>query len=333
MVVDLRWRCNPSTVSASPSCPRRRDRVCALALLEQARAGLLATVVARSDKPARMMRLRAVRMMDGITARIVHQRVRIDSAGMTLGLVRCGAHRGRFRSQRIHGGQLGPARSTSVLTPKSCSTIDSRTGYCFHVDGARARRPNQVGLGFRPAKSRGGRIDVDGALVDRHGRPSARGHRVSLPRCRPARRSHFVPAVASAFREMPNGVVVIDHWSIRIVGRQTMTSDPFLPLCSAAHVDGPAGPLRTAPFYGVEVRGELARATWPDGHSWVGTARHASPPARSTREGNRGARHRGSPRRYGLPGRRRIPVGHVELPDLVPGPYAVSIVDPELADA
>src|SRR5262249_35800139 len=56
----------PVQVVAGPTnCPRRRDRQIALGLLEQARAGLLATVVARSDKPARMTRLRITRTMDG----------------------------------------------------------------------------------------------------------------------------------------------------------------------------------------------------------------------------------------------------------------------------
>src|SRR5688500_14228711 len=75
----------PVQVSAGPACPRRADRATAMAVLEQARAGLLATVVARSDKPARMTRLRATRFMDGFSERILHQRVRLDSSGTPFG--------------------------------------------------------------------------------------------------------------------------------------------------------------------------------------------------------------------------------------------------------
>src|SRR5687768_8972555 len=70
-------------VVAGAKCPRRSDRTAALALLEQARAGLLATVVARSDKPARMTRLSIERWLDTENDRIMRQRVKIDSAPST----------------------------------------------------------------------------------------------------------------------------------------------------------------------------------------------------------------------------------------------------------
>ncbi|HET7374148.1 MAG TPA: carboxypeptidase-like regulatory domain-containing protein, partial [Gemmatimonadaceae bacterium] len=72
----------PVHVVAGANCPRRSDRDAAFALWEQARDGLLATVVAREANPASLIRLRYERVRDGpsLEDRIVRQQVRLDSA-------------------------------------------------------------------------------------------------------------------------------------------------------------------------------------------------------------------------------------------------------------
>ena len=60
-------------------CPRRTDHAAALGLLEQARAGLLATIVARETNPPKLVRVTFERVMEGTTDRIASQRVRMDS--------------------------------------------------------------------------------------------------------------------------------------------------------------------------------------------------------------------------------------------------------------
>src|SRR5262249_4733137 len=50
-------------VTTDVRCSRRGDRLAALSLLDQARAGLLATVVAREARPAEMIRLRYSRTL------------------------------------------------------------------------------------------------------------------------------------------------------------------------------------------------------------------------------------------------------------------------------
>src|SRR6185436_3673568 len=105
------------------------------------------------------------------------------------------------------------------------------------------------GLGFRPADRRRGRVDVDGALwVDTIARAlvDIDYQYVGIDE----RMKPFRPGGRIFFRAMPNGVVVIDRWSIRIVGIEE----------TALHR-----------FYGAEVWGELARASWPDGTQWEGT--------------------------------------------------------------
>ena len=61
------------------------------------------------------------------------------------------------------------------------------------------------------------------------------------------------PVGRLAFRELPNGVVIIDHWSLRLAGDRAR-SEGGTP----------------------EIGGEIARATWPDGSTWkasLGTMR------------------------------------------------------------
>ena len=53
---------------AAASCPRTPDATAALALLEQARAGLLAIVIAREANPATLKHLVFERTMDGVVS-------------------------------------------------------------------------------------------------------------------------------------------------------------------------------------------------------------------------------------------------------------------------
>jgi hypothetical protein len=84
----------PVTVRAATNCPARPDRLQALSLLQQARAGLLATVTARKTNRASLIRLRYLRHYDNRGRRIVEQHVTVDSAGdrgETFAAVRTGA--------------------------------------------------------------------------------------------------------------------------------------------------------------------------------------------------------------------------------------------------
>lgn len=122
----------PVHVTASPSCPRRRDRALALAFLEQARAGLLATVVSRATTPASMKRLLSTRTLAASSDVVVHQTVRIDSAGTTFGSF--GAE--RTANQFVDLGFLADSAGKRVyLGPDAEVLIDDHfaRGYCFHV--------------------------------------------------------------------------------------------------------------------------------------------------------------------------------------------------------
>ena len=302
-------------VTAGPGCPSRPDRALAAAVLEQARAGLLATVVARSDKPAHMTRLRATRFVDMVSNQVVHQRVRVDSSGTPFGSF--GAARSATDFVRL-GFRSDSAGLERYYGPDAEVLLDDRftSAYCFHLAAAEPTRRNQIGLGFRPPNRRNGRIDVDGtiwidtvarALVDIEYR-----YLGTDPRGDP-----FRPGGRIAFRAMPNGVVVIDHWSIRLVSGQ------------GAEMSSVAPELATRSFYGIEGVGELARATWADGYTWLGPL--GTIRLRVVRPDGRplpGAVVRLADTDYQATADLN---GDLGITDLIPGRYVVTRIDPELA--
>jgi hypothetical protein len=319
VMVAIPMSLQPVSVTAPGSkCPRRRDRTLALALLEQARAGLLATVVARSQAPAAMKRVMAWRTMQGNTTRIVHQRVRVDSVAATLGSYTAAFSAPEF----VRNGFIADSNGTQIYYGPDAETLlddDFSSGYCFHVMDPNRRRPNQVGLGFRSADRKQGRVDLDGALwidtvaralVDIEYRYEGMGPRFE----------EYDPGGQMFFREMPNGTVVIDRWSIRMVGPESDGAMPVTqPVSSPSRV--PLA-LRRA-----EVWGEVAQASWPDTtwRSTLGALRLKL------------TRANGTP----LPGTTvklddtdyegvSDSAGIAVIPDLIPGPYEVSVGDSTL---
>jgi len=302
-------------VTAGSGCPSRPDRALAAAVLEQARAGLLAPVVARSDKPAHMTRLRATRFVDLVSNQVVHQRVRIDSSGTPFGSF--GAARSAADFVRL-GFRSDSAGLERYYGPDAEVLLDDRftSAYCFHLAAAEPTRPNQIGLGFRPPNRRNGRIDVDGAIwIDTVARALVDIEYRYLGT--DPRGDSFRPGGHIAFRTMPNGVVVIDRWSIRLVSGQGADMSSVVPR------------LANRSFYGIEGVGELARATWADGYTWLGPlgtlhVRVVSPDGRPVP----GAVVRLADTDYRATADMN---GNVGITDLMPGRYVVIRFDPDLA--
>lgn len=310
-------------VSAGPACPRRSDRELAHAALEQARAGLLATVVAQSDKPARMTRLRATRFMDGYSDRIVHQRVRMDSVGAALSSFGAALTVDDFLRSGFAAESAGLQR---YYGPDAHVLLDDRFAatYCFHIAPPVAARVNQIGVAFRPPDRREGRIDVDGTLwVDTVARSLVDIEFRYLGT--DPRAEAFRPGGRISFRTMPNGVVVIDRWLIRLVGGRASASA----VTAAARGGSDAAVFADRSFYGIEVLGELASAAWDDGSAWVGplgtirlkvTKSDGKPAA--------GAVVRLTDTDYAAT---VDSSGNVGITHLVPGPYAATPIDADLA--
>lgn len=310
----------PTRVVAS-GCPRRDDTGIALALLEQARAGLLAAVVSREKAPAALTRLTFERRLQGEEERVLAQEVRIDSAARTsrsFVAARSGADLARIGFLEERGGE-------SILHGPDADVLlddDFIGAYCFHLARPQAARATQIGLAFAPARRLKDRIDIEGTLwVDTIARSLSDiefRYRGLDPRI-----EAFGPGGRVAFREVGDGMVLIDQWSLRLVGTSLDT------------VRAPLGRLATARpevrtrFNLSESGGEVAAARWPGGHAWEA-------PLGAVEFSLRDAQGRAAPgARVRLAGTDYAgttdSAGRVRLGWLLPGPYAVVVEDSLLA--
>jgi hypothetical protein len=176
--------------------------------------------------------------------------------------------------------------------------------YCVKLAGVSRGEPNVVGLGFEPVDREDGRIDIVGTVwIDTLSRvlQDLTFKYVGLDR----ETSALAPEGRLSFRELPNGVVIIDQWSLRLAGDR-------------ARSDG-ATP---------EIGGEIARASWPDGSTWkatLGAARlhvvdNQGRPATAA-----------SVELVDTDYQPKIDsTGILQLNDLLPGPYTATVRDPRL---
>ena len=313
----------PVRVTSAATCPRRSDRVAALALLEDARSGLLATVVARSDRPARMKRLMIDRRIDARTNAVLRHAVNVQTVPSTVAAFGGALSAEAFVSD---GFAVDGAAGATFHAPDAEVLLDDgfAAAYCFHVVDRDSARPNQVGLGFRAANRGAGRIDVDGALwVDTVARTLVEieyryvGLHPTAMFLRPGGRV--------AFRELPNGVVLIDQWMVRLVGLERDTVrrsvDP------SARTRGLGQTVGERYVVG-EVGGELARVAFDNGFTWAASLGTLSLTVTSDR---------GTPK----PGvvvslddtnyeGMTDSAGRLVIADLAPGPYAALIGDTRL---
>ncbi len=299
-------------------CGKRSDRAAALGLWEQARAGLLATVVARETNTASVNRLGFERSFDGASDKITRFTVRADSAtgaGKSFNAVHSASDFIAMGFSRDSAGEnylFGP--DADVLLDDAFAA-----GYCFRLASKVKSRPTEVGLSFSPADDhrRGGRVDIDGTLwVD----TAARAIRdieyqyVGLPRAF----NEYRPGGLISFRQMPNGIVMIDRWYIRNVGALEDT---------VAELGGAR--VRTW-LFASESGGDLARATWPDGatyHAPLGALHvHAvtseGGPAHGARILLPGTPYQGTADN----------TGDIRITDMEPGPYSAEMLIRPLSD-
>ncbi len=312
-------------VSVPPSCPKRPDRAGALAVLQQVRTALYATVLARSQNAATMTRLLYARHFDGESDRVASQTVRTRATSGT---------DERFTPARSAAAfnRLGFVEDTTgshtYLGPDAGNLIDEQfaESYCFQFMSPDAARPLQVGLHFEPAEraddDADNRIDMRGTLwVDTVSRTlkDLTFRYVGLDR----ETSALVPQGRLSFRELPNGVVIVDQWSLRLLGQRGDASGVNRVRSGDVLATGASRPRAQ------EIGGEIARAGWPDGYSWrapLGSVRlHVV-----DREGHPAASSRVVLLDTDVQGTTDAS-GMVELNDLLPGPYVASVRDPRLA--
>jgi len=242
-------------VVAGASCPRRPDAAATASLVDQARAGLLATIVARESNPAAVTRLAYDRTLDANGDQVVSQRVRLESAEQATVSFNATHAAIDFAARGFMTDSGGTQR---YYGPDADVLLDDAFGrtYCFRIATADPARPYQVGLAFSPAGRRSGRVDIDGTLwVDTAAKAlrTIEFHYVGLSALAEGLRSggHV------SFKEMSNGVALIDRWSLRLAGAaDTAVSEAGVPVTTRRGYQ-----LR-------EVGGELVSALWADGRSF-----------------------------------------------------------------
>ena len=204
---------DPVNVRAN-ACPNRSDAGAALGLLEQARAGLLNSVVARKANPASVVLIRFQRMMDGTSDRIASQAVTLDSTPRSTSSF----YAVRSAVEFVEVGFVREAdNGATFYAPDAEALLDDAfiAGYCFRLVKADRSRPAEVGLGFATPKRAPKRVDIDGVLwVDTVTRQlqNLEFRYVGLG----GQLEEARPGGWLSFREMPNGSVIIDRWSLRL---------------------------------------------------------------------------------------------------------------------
>jgi hypothetical protein len=310
-------------VVAAPSCPKRPDRPAVLALLQQVRMALYANVLARSQNSATMTQLLYARRFDGDGGRVAGQTVetRVTSGrSEPFNAARSAAAIDRQGFRDDGDGQA------AYLAPDAETLIDAdfAENHCFRIMAPDRGRPRQMGLGFEPAvREDTGHIDIVGTLwVDTLSRVlrDLTFRYVGLDRQTRA----LGPEGRMSFRELSNGVVVVDKWSLRLVGERGERGESDAPAPSRASVM--AGVRRSN---AQEIGGEVARVSWPDGYNWtasLGALRLRAVDAQGRPADASIVQIIGT--NYEA---RRDGDGSFVVSDLLPGPYAATIRDPRLA--
>lgn len=250
-------------VSDRALCGASGDRGTALSLWEQARAGLLAAVVARDTKPGRMNVLLFTTEQAPHSRLVRRQTVRLES-GTTGRPFVAAAKASDFAAhgymQEGGSGRTFHAPDADILLDESFAAT-----HCFTV-AADADHPGQIGLAFQPAHERAGFVDVAGTLWIRRDVPALETLAFRFTGLEPA----FESAGAGGsltFRTMPNGLAYIERWSMRLPEVEATTS--FVPDMTSAlsRIGSRIGrERRNLKVAGIRtVGGEVTAAAWPDG--------------------------------------------------------------------
>jgi hypothetical protein len=301
----------PVRVLGAARCPRRRDNAEAQALYDQARSGLLATIVARESNPASLVRY-AFDRPTMLWPDSAPPSVRIDSANQSTISFKA-LFSGEEFVQRGFQQQVGD--QWQYFGPDAEVLLDDgfAEGYCFRIADRDRARSNLIGLSFEAATKQKGRVDILGTLwIDTIARALRTieykyGGYGSLADYRDT-------GGRTDFRELPNGVVIVTQWGLRMV---SMSRDS---------IEDKFGNKRAASQLVLnESGGFLAKASWPDGTRWVapmGAARlrlmvNDSTPAIGALVTLANTDYRAVSDTSGM----------IEIPDLFPGRYRVIVRD------
>ena len=245
-------------------CPGSTDRGSAFQLWEQARAGLLAAVVAREANPAMVMMLvydRAMYPNDNLVRR---QRV-ISSSGRSTRPFAAAEAPAAFAAR---GYMREDASGRTFFAPDADVLLDESFAatHCFHLQAADETHRDQIGLAFAPARARDSVVDVSGVIWMDRATPALRTFDFRFTQLEPAAERAGIGGHLE-FRNMSNGVSFIERWNLRLP-----IMEPIPLTAGSARQVRPT--LRRQDNYDVrmaevlEAGGQVLSATWPDHTSW-----------------------------------------------------------------
>ena len=247
-------------------CPGSTDRGSAFQLWEQARAGLLASVVAREASPATATSLTFERRTIPGDELIRRQRVELRT-GLTTRPFAAAAAASEFAAQgylrEVGSDRLFLAPDADVLLDESFAAT-----HCFHLQAADAAHSEQIGLAFIPVPGRpDSLVDVSGVIWIDRSDPALRSFDFRYTNLEPA----AVRAEAGGhleFRSVSNGVSFIQWWSLRLpvltqVTRPSPTASTPFPITSRRQ---DRRDLRATEIH--ESGGQVLQAKWQDGTNW-----------------------------------------------------------------
>jgi hypothetical protein len=136
-------------------------------------------------------------------------------------------------------------------------------GYCFKLARPDKARPTHVGLAFEPLRRKRGRIDIDGTLwIDsvKRSLSDLTFRYVGLP----AAEEFLAPGGKLTFRNMPNGLPVIDTWALQLVAPRSSRDTAWIEPVSNRSLSLTAESMELH-----EIGGVLASARWGDSTTWT----------------------------------------------------------------
>ena len=239
----------------TPGCKRRDDRAAALALWEQARAALLATIVARKSSPPALTFIHYDQRRDGDGKRILSQLIQHENGASNRPFQ--AAHPAEEFSKvgyvALHGDDL------LYYAPDADGLLDPAfaAAHCFSLDRDTRRPAGELGLAFEPARGRDGIVDIRGTIwIDTTAR-QLRSIAFQYDGLPSSARSTANPGGAVDFRTA-NGVAVINRWNLHLPEVEHIVARSSYDL----------GGTRSHVVAIHDIGDVITTAAWPDGTQW-----------------------------------------------------------------
>ena len=250
------------SVSSQPICPANATDLSGFELWEQARAALLATIVARDANPAIATNIVYRRQLSFPGERLLWEDSKTNH-GRTSRPFLAVAPASHFATDGYLTEENG---SRAFFAPDADVLLDDSfaVSHCFRRQAADNAHRSQIGVAFTPARQRDDVVDVTGVMWMSEDEPRL----VSVDFAY----TEVEPALSAAgaggrleFETAPNGVSFISQWYIRIPAGTIMRGPNTLPPRHRREND-------RVRVIAVDLSGGVvASARWPDGSVWNAT--------------------------------------------------------------